>query len=56
MPIGRTPDPQHYAALTVDDVRTNSEAFQTAIATRGLRSEYGAGSYGAFVQVGVYVP
>lgn len=56
VPIGRTPDPQHYAALTVDDVRMNSEAFQAAVATRGLRSEYGAGSYGAFVQVGVYVP
>ena len=56
VPIGAPPDPHAYSALTPVDVVTNSPAYQTATTTRGLRSEYGASSFGAFVQVGIYVP
>ena len=56
VPLGRGPDPHAYDALTRTDVLTSSEAFRSATASRGLRSEYGSSSYGAFVQVGLHVP
>lgn len=56
VPLGRGPDPHVYDGLTQADVLTNSENFRAATASRGLRSEYGASTYGAFLQVGVYVP
>ncbi len=56
VPLGRAPDATLYDALTPTDVLTNSAALQTANTTRGLRSEYGASSFGAFAQVGVYLP
>ena len=42
--------------LTETDVLTASDAFLAATTSRGLRSEYGASSFGAFVQLGLYVP
>lgn len=56
VPLGRGPDPRVYGWLTPADAVTNSEAYQAASTTRGLRSEFGASSFGAFLQVGVYVP
>lgn len=56
VPIGRPPDPNVARALSTTDVLTNSAAWQQLVATRGLRSEYGASSFGAFVQVGIYAP
>ena len=56
LPIGRGPDPHVFTQLTPADVQTQSPAYQAALATRGLRSEYGSGAYGAFLQVGLYVP
>ncbi len=56
VPLGRPPDAKAYQQLTTNDVLTNSEAYRTASASRGLRSEFGASSFGAFVQLGVYVP
>ena len=56
VPLGRSPDPHAYDALTPIDAATSSAAYQAVSATRGLRSEYGASSFGAFLQVGVYVP
>jgi hypothetical protein len=56
VPLGRGPDPRVYDGLTTTDVVTNSDAFRAATTTRGLRSEYGASSFGAFVQLGIYVP
>lgn len=53
VPIGATPS---LAALTPDDVLQNSPAFQSAVATRGLRSEHGSSPWGLFAQVGVYLP
>ena len=56
VPLGRPPDPRVYDGLTATDVLTQSEAYRTASATRGLRSDYGSSSFGAFLQLGVYVP
>jgi hypothetical protein len=56
VPLGRSPDAHVYDALTPTDVVTNSQAFQSATASRGLRSEYGSSTFGAFVQVGLHVP
>ncbi len=56
LPLGRGPDPHVSDSLTAADVLTNSAAYQAASATRGLRSEYGGASFGAFVQVGLHVP
>jgi hypothetical protein len=56
VPLGRPPDGKVYDGLTPTDVLGNSAAFQAANTTRGLRSEYGASSFGAFAQVGVYLP
>lgn len=56
VPLGVPPDPRVFSTLTPTDVSTNSAAYQDATSTRGLRSEYGASSFGAFVQLGVYVP
>jgi hypothetical protein len=56
VPIGRGVDPSVFTALTVDDLRSASPAFRAALESRGLRSEYGSSAFGAFVQVGVYVP
>lgn len=54
VPVGRPPDAHVYDGFTAADLQ--SAAFQQAVASRGLRSEYGASSFGAFVQVGLYVP
>ncbi len=54
VPIGKPPVVN--SQLTTNDVLTNSVAWQQAVTTRGMRSEYGASSFGAFVQVGLYVP
>lgn len=56
LPIGASPDARRFDGLTGRDVLANSEGFQQAVASRGLRSEYGASSFGGFVQVGLYVP
>lgn len=56
IPLGRTPDAGVFDALGPADVFGRSEAYEAAVATRGLRSEHGASPFGAFVQVGVYVP
>jgi hypothetical protein len=56
VPLGRWPDATLYDGLTPADVLVNSAAFQAANATRGLRSEYGSSSFGAFLQVGAYLP
>ena len=56
VPVGRGPDPQVYDGLTGADVLTRSEAFLSAISSRGLRSEYGSTPFGAFIQLGLYLP
>ncbi len=56
MPLGRPPNQHVYYALTPADVLTNSAEYQSAITTRGVQSEYGTSSFGAFVQLGIYVP
>jgi|APLak6261675434_1056106.scaffolds.fasta_scaffold00737_2 hypothetical protein len=56
LPLGRGPDTHVYDGLTENDVRTQSARFREATAARGLRSEYGSSSYGAFVQLGLYAP
>lgn len=56
VPLGRAPDAAVFTRLTPADVAQNSPAYLEAARTRGLRSEYGSGSYGGFLQVGVYLP
>jgi hypothetical protein len=56
VPMGRPPNPRVYDGLTATDVLEGSSRYLSAVATRGLRSEYGSASLGAFLQVGLYVP
>lgn len=56
VPIGEPPDAKAFDSLSPNDVLTNSVAWQQASTSRGVRSEYGASSFGAFVQVGLYIP
>lgn len=56
VPLGAPPDRRVYDGFTAADVVGNSEGYRAAIASRGLRSEYGASSFGAFLQLGIYVP
>ena len=56
LPLGRGPDPHAYDGLTAADLVAGSEPYRRAAATRGLRSEYGSTSFGAFIQLGLYVP
>ncbi|HEY3446151.1 MAG TPA: hypothetical protein VGK67_07290 [Myxococcales bacterium] len=54
IPIGKGPDPHALQALGASDVLGRTAAFQDAVSTLGLRSEYGTSAGGAFVQVAVY--
>jgi hypothetical protein len=54
VPIGSRPDAGLLRGVTVSDVVGNTIAFQSATSSLGLRSEYGASPWGAFVQVGIY--
>jgi len=54
VPIGQGPDTAAIARLTPQDLATGSPAFASALSTFGLRSEYGTGAAGLFVQVGLY--
>lgn len=56
VPLGRAPDAAVFKGLTTQDVLTGSDAFLSATRSLGLKSEYGSSTWGAFVQVGVYVP
>lgn len=56
VPLGARPDQTVFTGLTPQDVLTASPAFLSASRTLGLTSEYGASAWGAFVQVGLYVP
>lgn len=56
VPLGAAPDARVFTALEPSDVLTGSEAMSTARRTLGLRSEYGASSFGALIQVGLYLP
>jgi hypothetical protein len=56
VPLGARPDKTVFTSLTAQDVLTGSEKFLTASRTLGLQSEYGSSTWGAFVQVGQYVP
>lgn len=56
IPIGAWPDAGPMRALTPADVLGQSDAFLAATRTMGVKSEYGLGSYGGFVQVGLYIP
>lgn len=48
VPLGARPDRDVYAGLTPEEALVEP--------TRGLRSEYGSASWGAFAQVGLYLP
>ena len=54
IPLGRGPDTGPVRNLTVPDVVDNSPAFTSAVASYGLRSEYGAAPAGLLAQVGIY--
>jgi hypothetical protein len=54
VPIGSRPDSGLLRALTVSDVLGDTASFRDATSSLGLRSEYGASPWGAFVQVGIY--
>ncbi|MEW5738685.1 MAG: hypothetical protein AB1938_07140 [Myxococcota bacterium] len=56
VPLGARPDETVFASLTPEDVVTVSDALVTARRTLGLKSEYGSSTWGAFVQVGLYLP
>lgn len=56
VPLGARPDKTVFTGLTAQDVLTASDAFVTASKTLGLKSEYGSSTWGAFVQVGLYMP
>jgi hypothetical protein len=55
VPVGARPDASVFTALTPQDVMTGSPALVTATSTLGLQSEYGSSTWGAFVQVGLYL-
>ena len=56
IPIGAWPDAAPMRALTPADVLAQSDAFLGATRTMGVKSEYGLGGFGGFVQVGLYIP
>ncbi|MFO0599748.1 MAG: hypothetical protein U0228_30855 [Myxococcaceae bacterium] len=56
VPLGRAPDATVFTSLGPLDVAMQSDAFRSAIASRGLKSEFGSSSFGGFAQVGVYLP
>lgn len=56
LPLGAVPDLTLFRALTGADVLTGSANFVRATSTAGLRSEYGASPFTAFVQLGLHVP
>ncbi|MCC6811434.1 MAG: hypothetical protein IT381_28655 [Deltaproteobacteria bacterium] len=56
VPLGRGPDPFVFRRLRANDVLSGSDAYRQTTASRGLQSEYGSASFGAFLQVGVYLP
>jgi hypothetical protein len=56
IPLGATQDASVFDALGPIDVFTQSEAFNSAVQSRGLRSEFGASAFSVFLQVGAYVP
>lgn len=56
VPIGAAPDATVFSSLTRNDALTLSPAFGSAQRSLGIKSEYGAATWGAFVQVGLYVP
>jgi hypothetical protein len=53
-PLGSRPDAAVLQRVTLSDVLGGTSAFVSAISSLGLRSEYGASPWGAFLQVGVY--
>lgn len=53
-PLGSRPDAALLQRVTLSDVVGGTGAFLSAISSLGLRSEYGASPWGAFLQVGVY--
>ena len=56
IPIGQTIDLSLMRGLSGADVVGNTAAWQRATSTFGARSEYGLSAYGAFIQVGLYIP
>lgn len=56
VPLGAGLDVSLLRGLTGADVLGNSAAWRAATSTLGARSEYGLSPFGAFVQVGVYLP
>jgi hypothetical protein len=56
VPIGKGVDLGLMRSLSGADVLANSAAWQRATTTFGAQSEYGLSGYGAFVQVGLYIP
>jgi len=56
VPIGQGLDASLLRGLSGADVVSNSTSWQRATSTLGARSEYGLSGYGAFIQVGLYLP
>jgi hypothetical protein len=56
-PAPRPPtDPRAYDDPTVDEVANGTEPYRAVSLSRGLCSEYGNSSFGAFIQLGFSVP
>jgi len=54
LPFGAGADPSALRSLGLADVFTQSPAFQSAVSSLGIRSEYGVSPAGVFAQVGIY--
>lgn len=55
VPLGAAPAAEVLSGVSARDILEGREPFKTAIRTLGLRSEYGASAWGAFVQVGLFL-
>jgi hypothetical protein len=56
VPLAAGVDVDRFRALTPQDLLQGSDAFQSLTTGFGARSEYGLQPYGAFVQLGAYLP